>query len=98
MMSVPRRPNEAEQPDDKEAAVPGIAAGTPLPQRAEPRSVPIRGSAGNPRHSKKPVPDRFREPFILVRDVTFGGELADEESLSFGRKIIPGRADDNPAP
>src|ERR1035441_359069 len=97
MSGVPRRPNEAEQPHDKQAAVPGIATGAPLPKGAEPGSVSVRSSAGNPFHPEKSVPGRFGEPFIPIRDVAFGGELADEERLSFVRKIISRCTDDDPA-
>src|ERR1039458_2598403 len=97
MRVVPHRPNEAEQPHDKEAAVPGIATGAPLPKGTEPGWVSIRSRAGNPFHPEKSVPGRFREPCIPIRDVAFGGEMADKERLSFVRKIIAGRADDDTA-
>src|ERR1017187_438663 len=97
MRGMSNRPNETEQPRDKEAAVPGIAAGAPLPKGVEPGLVPVRSSAGNPLHPEKSVPGRFRKPFIPIRDVAFGGEMADKERLSFVRKIIAGRADDDTA-
>jgi hypothetical protein len=56
----------------------------------------VRSSASNPLHPEKSVLCRFREPFIPIRDIAFGGEMPDEERLSFVRKIIASRADDDP--
>src|ERR1035441_2760954 len=96
MGSVPHRPNEAEHPYDNEAAVQGIAACPPLSKGVSPCLMIVRSSASNPLHSEKSVLCRFREPFIPIRDIAFGGEMADEERLSFVRKIIASGADDDP--
>src|ERR1035437_3154985 len=97
MRSVPQRPDKAEHPHDRDAAVPDIAVCPPLPQVVAPGLIMVQSSASNPLYPEKSVLGRFREPFIPIRDIAFGGEVADEERLSFVRNIIASRADDDPA-
>jgi hypothetical protein len=92
---MPGCQKEKGQPYKKEAAVNGIAAGKPFSKEAERGFFLPRRGPDHPFHAEKPAFRQFGKPFVPIRDVAFGGEVADEKYFPVFRKIIAGGADDN---
>jgi hypothetical protein len=88
-------PQAGEKPQKKQRAVERVAACAMPAKKSRDSSAVACTTAGNPFHSKEPLFGWLREPFITIRDVTFGSKVANKGSFpSFG-KIVVGRSDDD---